>query len=128
MRYKLRRGSATDFTRGLLSIMEFVGLIVGVVALAGLFNSCIECCEIIRAEKSYLRDFELLTVKLNVEQTILLQWCRRVGLTSLVPSERDVRLNDATIQPALTSCLNCILALLTDTEALRRRYGCNDEQ
>ncbi|KAK4197653.1 prion-inhibition and propagation-domain-containing protein, partial [Triangularia verruculosa] len=68
---------------------EAAGLVVGVIALAGIFNDCLEGLSHISALRSMRHDAELLNTKLDVEKALFLQWAERVRL---VQSDCDRRL------------------------------------
>jgi len=101
--------------------MEAVSFSVGVVALASLFSTCVECFGYLEASKSHGRDYEILLTQLDVEKTKLLQWGERMGLRC--EEGRDDRLNDPHTRPTLERVLNCIKMLLTDSDNLAQKYG-----
>jgi len=102
--------------------MEPVGFSIGVVALASLFTTCVECFDYIDAAQSYGRDSELLATKFDIVRSRFLIWGDAIGLlregNSSIQSP-SVRLS----QPVIERILNCIHLLFTDTDALMSRYG-----
>ncbi|RYP04282.1 hypothetical protein DL764_004545 [Monosporascus ibericus] len=100
---------------------ETAGLVVGVVALAGLFKDCVDLFSCISATKSLGRDYEVLNTKLDIEKTLLLQWVDRVQL--LNPDQYDSRLDNKAIQKTVSRTLSCIRQLLSESVSLRHTYG-----
>ncbi|KAE9368829.1 hypothetical protein N431DRAFT_561166 [Stipitochalara longipes BDJ] len=102
--------------------MEPVGFSIGVVALASLFTTCVECFDYIDAAQSYGRDSELLATKFDIVKSRFLIWGDAIGLlrdgNNSIESP-SVRLS----QPVIERILNCIHLLFTDTDALMSRYG-----
>lgn len=93
---------------------EPAGLVVGVVALAGLFNNVVNCFEYIQLGKNYRRDFRTFQLKLEVAKARLSRWGRFVGLCH-VQSLSLPTLSEEHIHLA-ASLLRQILALLADAE------------
>ena len=52
--------------------VEPIGLTVGVIALASLFSTCVECFDLLDAGRGFGRDYELLIIQLQLEKTRLL--------------------------------------------------------
>ena len=103
--------------------MEVTGLAVGVVALASLFTTCVECWDYIDAARTHGRDFELLATKLEVEKTRFLIWGDTIGLLKPDNNERDRNLESPLVKEAIERCLTCIRSIFTDSKALSSRYG-----
>ncbi|KAF5578255.1 hypothetical protein FPCIR_11657 [Fusarium pseudocircinatum] len=101
--------------------MEAAGLAVGVLALASIFKDCIDLFNMISASRSLGRDVEILETKLDVERMILLQWADRVGL--LKTAEQGNTLQDPEVQQTVTRVLFSIQNLLSEGQALEKRYG-----
>ena len=102
--------------------VEPISLSVGVIALAGLFSTCVECFDRIDAAEQFGRDYELLSTQLEVEKTRLLIWGRAVGLLE-TDEARRYRPDSPLVQPVIERILSCILLIFTDTEQLTSRYG-----
>ncbi|MCJ1384321.1 hypothetical protein MMC17_007437 [Xylographa soralifera] len=103
--------------------MEVTGLAVGVVALASLFTTCVECWNYIDTARSHGHDYELLATKLEVEKTRFLIWGDTIGLLKPDNNGRDVRLESPLVEEAIKGCLTCIRSIFTDSKALSSRYG-----
>ena len=99
---------------------EAAGLAVGVFALAGTLKECVDLYSYISTARSLGRDFELLSVRLDIEMTLLSQWALRV---KLFEKDYDHRLRDASIANAVSKILASIRVLLSDGEKLTSRYG-----
>ncbi|MCJ1295195.1 hypothetical protein MMC34_006757 [Xylographa carneopallida] len=103
--------------------MEVTGLAVGVVALASLFTTCVECWDYVGAARSHGRDYELLATRLEVEKTRFLIWGDTVGLLKPGRNGCDVDLESPMVKEAIERCLTCIQSIFTDSKALSSRYG-----
>ena len=53
---------------------EPLGLVLGTLALASLFNDCVESYGYLEQFKSYGKEHEILSTRLDVEKAMLLQW------------------------------------------------------
>lgn len=97
--------------------MDDISLGLGIAAL---FAACIECFEYFKAASDIRRSYEVLLVKLEIQQERLLVWGDVVGIGS---GELDSVEKEKT-RPDLTKrCLSTIRSLLQDTEILKLRYG-----
>lgn len=99
---------------------ESAGLVLGALALAGVFKDCIDLFSYFSTTKSFSRDFELLATKLDVEKLVLLQWAERVRL---LREDYDRRLDVQSIQKAVAQILASINLLLSDASELKTKYG-----
>jgi hypothetical protein len=59
---------------------EVAGLVVGVGALAGLFNNTIECFEFVQLGRTFGKDFQTSQLKLNSAQLRLSRWGKALDL------------------------------------------------
>ena len=100
--------------------METAGLVVGVVALLGLFKDCLDYLSIISIARQAGRDLDILKTKLDIETTLLLQWATRVRL---LERDHDPRLDDGLIQQAVFKILQQLQILLADATKVGNRYG-----
>lgn len=103
--------------------VEPVSLTIGVVALASLFSTCIECFDYFKAGQALEEDFELLLVKLDVEKTRLLIWGNAVGVLKPEGDGRVSELNDSQKAILIGRCLESIKSLLSDTDKFQNLYG-----
>ena len=108
--------------------MEPIGFVTGVVALAGLFSTCIECWDYVDTARSYGRDYEILATKLEIEKTRFLIWGDAIGVLETTEGEHDGSLDSPQVAQVVQRILNCIIRIFTDTEALVARYGLQDAQ
>ena len=97
--------------------MDDISLGLGIAAL---FAACIECFEYFKAASDLRRSYEVLLVKLEIQQERLLVWGDVVGIGSgeLESVKRDKTRSDLTKR-----YLSTIRSLLQDTEILKSRYG-----
>jgi hypothetical protein len=103
--------------------VEPVSLTIGVVALASLFSTCIECFDYFKAGQALEEDFELLLVKLDVEKTRLLIWGNAVGVLKPEGEGRVADLNNSQKAKVIGRCLDKIKSLLSDTDKFQNVYG-----
>lgn len=101
--------------------MEVAGVVLGAVALVGVFEDCITLFSQIGAAKSQEKDYILLVTKLDLEKALLLQWAERMKIHD--KEKYDPRLNEATIALPIHKTLDCIRQLLQDGDILQRQYG-----
>lgn len=101
--------------------MEPIGFTAGIVALAGLFSTCVECWEYFQSAQSLERDYALLATKLEVEKTRFLMWGNTIGVVT--PDRRDINLDLPHVPPLVEKILNCMIVIFTDSEALVSKYG-----
>ncbi|KAI9812045.1 MAG: hypothetical protein M1827_004938 [Pycnora praestabilis] len=103
--------------------MDPVGFTVSILALAGLFSTCVECWQYIDSARSHGRDYELLTTKLDVEKTRLLIWGDMIGIFRTTADGRNKVLDSPEVARVIERILNCIITVFTDSQALVSRYG-----
>ena len=102
---------------------EAAGLAIGVLSLAGLCSTCLEAFSLIGACKDFGIDSEIMSIKLDIEKTRLLQWAEATGLVTDDRREQNDHLLSSTIQPQIERILSAVIMLLTKSEGLRQRYG-----
>lgn len=103
---------------------EAIGLLLG---LAGLYSSCIDAFDQIRAARSFARDYEILSTRFDVRKARFLQWGDGVGLLCDAHDGRHPHLDSPSLRPAVERVLHCIKMLLTDTEKFQTKYGIQEE-
>ena len=64
---------------------DAAGLVVGVVALAGLFNTTVECFEFVRLGRTFGKSFQTSQLKLDNARLRLSRWGKSLSL------DEDVR-------------------------------------
>src|SRR4051794_64066 len=102
--------------------VEPVSLTIGLVALASLFSTCVECFEYFRAGQDLEESLEILLVKLDLEKTRLLIWGNAVGILK-EDEARAIELSNATKIESIRRCLECIKLLLSNAGKLQDSYG-----
>ena len=108
--------------------MEVAGLSVGVIALAGFCSNCLEAFDLIGLAKDFSIDAEILSIKLDIEKTRLLQWAEGIELLAEDQREQRATLRSPELQPQIERILLAVRSLLTKSEDLRAKYGlCEDE-
>jgi hypothetical protein len=103
--------------------MEVAGLTLSPVAIATLFNTCVECFETFSQGKNLQKDLSYLLIRLNFEKTQLLLWGNSSGILKVENEEGHARLTDPMICKLVEEALNAIQVLLSDAILLRQRYG-----
>lgn len=110
--------------------MEIAGTALGVVALAGLFNTCLETLDILHSAATYGVRRERLAIKIEVEKIRLMIWGESVGISDLGdnPDEDDLEdVDDGLKRPRLRSAIMGLLVsfatILEDVESLGKEYG-----
>jgi hypothetical protein len=104
-----------------------VGLAIGGVGLAALFSTCLDCFEFVVAAREFGSNYELLCTQLGLERLRFLLWGKSVGFCSKAPPTRtakyDERLDNPEIYKPIQRALDSVHYLLSETEALRHKYG-----
>lgn len=103
---------------------EAAGLVVGVVALAGLFNNVVGCFEYIQLGKNYDRDLRTSQLKLEVAKLRLSHWGKFVGLCHVLDDAQSLKLRTLSEEniPLATNLLGQILTLLSDAERVLEMF------
>lgn len=100
--------------------VEPVSLSIGIAAL---FTTCIQCFEYFKAATTVRKDFDILLLKLELEQERLLIWGEAIGIGDKDWSENLMFNGDGIRQDLARRCLNTIKNLLEDAESLKSMYG-----
>jgi len=106
-----------------MATVEPVSLTIGVVALASLFSTCIECFDYFKAGQHLEEDLQVLLVKLDLEKTRLLIWGNAHGIMKADDEGRAVELSQAPKAELIGKCLERIQSLLSDTVKFQKTYG-----
>ena len=93
------------------------------IGIAALFTACIQCFEYFKAATTLREDFEILLLKLELEQERLLIWGENLGIGGQHWSEEQIFKGDSKRQHLSRRCLNTIKTLLQDAETLKVTYG-----
>lgn len=106
--------------------MEAIGLGVGVAGLAGLFSTCIDCFQLVQRGRYFGKEYLLLETKFTNQRLRLLSWGRACGFEG---SDRyDERLDDEELRSRIEATLIHLIALFTDGNIIKSRYGLNQDQ
>jgi Prion-inhibition and propagation len=98
-------------------------LSAGLIGLASLFSSCVECFSYIEAGRSLPAHLQTLAVKLDLKKAQLLIWGNAAGVLKTEVAERHPRLDEAATFKLVEKALVEIKSLLSDADALRAQYG-----
>ncbi|KAJ3571326.1 hypothetical protein NP233_g3826 [Leucocoprinus birnbaumii] len=99
--------------------MDAAGLVIGVVTL---WETCVQVFEVINFSRQYGMDYEILSIKLEVERVRLLSWGQAVGLSG-IGNDADIRLNNTQIHSAVVKLLGCVHRIFEDSGRLQSKYG-----
>ena len=89
------------------------------IGIAALFTTCIECFEYFKAAMTLRKDFDILLLKLELEQERLLIWGENIGIGNKDWSEKLTFNGDNKRQDLARRCLKAIKNLLR---------GCRESQ
>jgi hypothetical protein len=70
--------------------MADAGVIIGSLALASLFNTCIECFEYVQLGKRFGSDYETYLLKLDIVRLRLSRWGEAVNITGDRPASKSL--------------------------------------
>lgn len=93
------------------------------IGIAALFTTCIQCFEYFKAATTVRKEFDILLLKLELEQERLLIWGEDVGIGNQDWNEELTFNGDTKRQDLARRCLNIIKNLLEDAESLQSMYG-----
>lgn len=103
-----------------MSGAEAAGLAVGVIALASLFNTCVELLEYFELGKNHRYDYNLACTKVNLLHKRLSIWGRSTHIRD--PDNRHPVLQRSVERDTISKSLLALKAILADTDGLRRKY------
>ncbi|KAK0383978.1 hypothetical protein NLU13_8067 [Sarocladium strictum] len=100
---------------------DVAGIVLGVVAL---WKTCVQVFETIEATEKYGMDYEILSVKLEVERIRLLNWGEAVGFGDDPQSTGPhPDLAKEHVRLTVTRVLGCIKSTFEGTDLLQTKYG-----
>ncbi|KAF2623383.1 hypothetical protein BU25DRAFT_414388 [Macroventuria anomochaeta] len=107
---------------------ETAGLVIGVVALAGLFNNTVECFEIVQLGRAFGKSFQTSQLKLDNARLRLSRWGKSLSLDDV----RDAvslpgRLGSETTVKHAEALLGQIIELFAEAEGVSNRYRSRTE-
>jgi hypothetical protein len=103
---------------------EAAGLVVGVVALAGLFNNTVECFEFVQLGRTFGTDFQTNQLKLDNARLRLSRWGKALGLNEHVRDTASLQGrfgSEANVKHA-EALLGQIIELFAEAEGVSNRY------
>jgi hypothetical protein len=103
---------------------ETAGLAVGVVALAGLFNSTVECFEFVQLGRTFGKSFQTSQLKLDNARLRLSRWGESIGLNDDVRDTVSLQGrcgSEATVKHA-EALLGQIVELFAEAEGTSNKY------
>jgi hypothetical protein len=104
--------------------MEVAGLVVGGVALAGLYSACVEAVEHVESYRNLEVDAQQLSTRFKASKVILQRWAARVGLLNgRLSDDHDPRLEDPGIAEAICDVFFCLRKIMVTNNAVESRYN-----
>ncbi|KAF2022631.1 small s protein [Setomelanomma holmii] len=103
---------------------EAAGLVVGVVALAGLFNNTVECFEFVQLGRAFGKNFQTSQLKLDNARLRLSRWGKSLGLDGDVRDTVSLQgrfESEANVKHA-EALLGQIVELFAEAEGVSNRY------
>ncbi|KAM5466038.1 hypothetical protein MauCBS54593_006288 [Microsporum audouinii] len=99
---------------------EAVGLAVGLVSLAALFNNAVECFDYIQLGRHFGKDFQTCQLRLDSAKLRLSRWGASLGLNR-GGSQGDIALSPQEMAQA-QALMGQILELFTDAEGISNKF------
>ena len=103
---------------------ETAGLVVAVVALAGIFNTTVECFELVQLGRNFGKDFQTSQLKLDSARLRLSRWGKSLKLSEDVQdvaSLQDRFGSEANVKHA-DAFLGQIVELFADSEGVSNKH------
>lgn len=101
--------------------MEALGLGVGVLSLAGLFSTCVDCLSLVQNGRYLGQQYLLLETKFANQRLRFVSWGKAYGLTE--PQNHNERFKEEEIRSHVENTLVHLIKLFHDEKELRKRYG-----
>ena len=108
---------------------ETAGLVVGVVALAGLFNNTVECFEFVQLGRTFGKSFQTSQLKLDNARLRLSRWGKSLSLDDDVRDAVSLqgRFGSETTVKHAEALLGQIIELFGEAEGVSNRYKSRTE-
>jgi hypothetical protein len=105
------------------------GLVVGVAALASLFNSTVECFEFIQLGRAFGKDFQTSQLKLDNARLRLSRWGKSLGLDDEIRDTTSLqgRFGSESAIKHAEALLGQIVELFAEAEGVSNRYKSRKE-
>ena len=109
-----------------LIMAEIVSLTAGIISLAALFNTCIECFDCYRLARDCPAQVKTKLVRLDFEKERLLIWAEQAGLmrTDAAFRNPNIEANEGNLRDTLEQ----IRMLLADSTKLQDKYGIRQQE
>lgn len=104
---------------------ETAGLVVGVVALAGLFNNTVDCFEFVQLGRTFGKDFQTSQLKLDSTRLRLSRWGKSLSLGEDVRDTASLqgRFGSQSAVKHAEELLGQVIELFAEAEGVSKRYG-----
>src|ERR1700722_18996133 len=76
--------------------MEPVSFTVGIVGLAGLFSTCVDCFEYVQLGREFAKDYQTSELKLDILKTRMIRWGASVGVNDPATATAETRFQVST--------------------------------
>ncbi|KAF2844206.1 small s protein [Plenodomus tracheiphilus IPT5] len=108
---------------------EAAGLVVGVVALAGLLNNTVECFEFVQLGRAFGKNFQTSQLKLDNARLRLSRWGKSLGLDDHVRDTASLqgRFGSAANVKHAEDLLGQIVQLFAEAEGVSNKYKSRTE-
>jgi 5-bromo-4-chloroindolyl phosphate hydrolysis protein len=107
-----------------IDMAETAGLVVAVVALAGLFNTTVECFEFVQLGRNFGKDFQTSQLKLDSARLRLSRWGKSLNLSEDIQDVASLRGrfgSEANVKHA-DAFLGQIVELFADSEGVSNKH------
>jgi hypothetical protein len=84
---------------------EVAGLVLGAVALAGLFNNAVEYFEYVKVGQDFVMDFTTIQFNLSLAQIRLSRWGKALGLDQVESDEQQLPVNRSSTEERRNAAL-----------------------
>jgi hypothetical protein len=103
---------------------ETAGLVVGVVALAGLFNNTVECFEFVQLGRTFRKSFQTSQLKLDNARLRLSRWGKSLSLNDDVQNTVSLQghFGSAANVKHAEALLGQIVELFAEAEGVSNKY------
>ena len=104
-----------------LRTMEPISFAAGIVSLAGLFSTCVQCFDMVQLGRARNRDFEILHTKLDNQKVRFMIWGQALGLDD---SSRSLTMLDRSqIRSCIARTMDCIISMFEESWYITNKYG-----
>jgi hypothetical protein len=115
-------GTSLSLNRSFLA-MEVLGAVASGVTLAALFKCTFEALDLIHLYETQDADFKRLQLQYSLEKCRLYNWGVVMGLAD---DSKQNLLSDWHSKELVVETLRQVIALFSDAQVIRKKYGCDD--